>query len=154
MANKKQPNASIVNRRARYDYELIDELVAGIALTGPEVRAVRDGRAHLKGAFATIRAGELWLNNASLSVRLSSKGQNDVAVDTRARKLLVHKTQLQQLEAAKQAGLTIVPLRLLTQGRFIKVVLSTAKGKKNYDKRETIKRRDQDREARASIKRA
>ena len=139
--------ASIENRRARFDYELRDEIVAGIVLTGPEVRAVRDNRAHLKGAFATIKDGELWLNNASLSVRLNHKGENDITVDTRPRKLLVHRRQISELEAAKATGLTIVPIRMLSNSRFIKVVLATAKGKKHYDKRETIKRRDTERES-------
>jgi SsrA-binding protein len=153
MKKPKHKPAAIENRRARFDYELRDELVAGLVLTGPEVRAVRDNRAHLKGAFATIREDELWLNNASLSVRLNAKGTSDIAVDTRPRKLLVHKKQLKELEAAKASGLTIVPVRMLNSGRFIKVVLATAKGKKQYDKRETIKRRDTDRETARQLKR-
>lgn len=154
MAKKGQSKApTIVNRRARFDYELKDDIIAGIVLTGPEVRAIRDGRAHLKGAFATIRSGELWLHNASLSVRTTGKGIDEVAVDTRARKLLVHKKEIDQLDQAKQSGLTIVPLKILTEGRFIKVVIAAAKGKKTYDKRETIKRREQDRESRRQIKR-
>ena len=145
--------SAIVNRRARFDYELRDELVAGIVLTGPGVGAVRDNRAHLKGAFATIKNGELWLNNASLSVRLNKKGENDITVDTRPRKLLAKKKQIKELKAAKAAGLTIVPLRMLTNSRFIKVVLATAKGKKLYDKRESIKRRDTERETARQMKR-
>jgi SsrA-binding protein len=153
MAKKKTPTApAIVNRRARFDYELQDELVAGISLTGPEVRAIRDNRAHLKGAFVTIRDGELWLNNASLSVK-PVNGQSEVAVDTSPRKLLAHRKQIEALTVAKQSGLTIVPTRMLTQGRYIKVVIAAAKGKKNYDKRETIKRRDTDRETSREIKR-
>lgn len=145
---------TIENRRVRFDYDLRDELVAGIVLTGAEVRAIRDNRAHLKGSFATIKDGELWLNNASLSVRLNTKGENDITVDTRPRKLLVKKKQIGELEAAKSSGLTIVPVRLLSSGRFIKVVLATAKGKKNYDKRESIKRRDTQRETDRQLKRS
>ncbi|PLS81438.1 SsrA-binding protein SmpB [Candidatus Saccharibacteria bacterium] len=153
MAKKgQQKTPSIVNRRARFDYELKDDIVAGVVLTGPEVRAIRDGRAHLKGAFVTIKGDELWLHNASLSVRLTGQGENETAVDTRARKLLAHRREIEQLEQAKQAGLTIVPLKMLTDGRFIKVVIAAAKGKKNYDKRETIKRREQERESRRQIK--
>lgn len=148
------PPASIENRRVRFDYELRDEIVAGIALTGPEVRAIRDNRAHLKGAFATIKDNELWLNNASLSVRLTKKGENDITVDTRPRKLLVKKKQIGELEAARASGLTIVPVRVLSGNRFIKIVLATAKGKKRYDKRESIKRRDTERDTARQLKKA
>lgn len=156
MAHKKktspQPKA-VLNRRARFDYALGEEIVAGLELTGPEVRAARDGHVQLKGAFVTIRNGELWLNNASFSVKLTQKGQNDArTVDTRARKLLIKRSQIDQLEAAKQKGMTIVPLKLLTAGRFIKVVIALGKGKKLYDKRETIKRRDIDREHKRMVR--
>jgi SsrA-binding protein len=156
MAHKKktspQPKA-VLNRRARFDYALGEEIVAGLELTGPEVRAARDGHVQLKGAFVTIRNDELWLNNASFSVKLTQKGQNDArTVDTRARKLLIKRSQIDQLEAAKQKGMTIVPLKLLTAGRFIKVVIALGKGKKLYDKRETIKRRDIDREHKRMVR--
>lgn len=146
------PPASIVNRRARFDYELKDELSVGISLNGPEVRAIRDNRAHLKGSFVTIKNGELWLHNASLSVKLQKTGQNEVAVDTSPRKLLAHRKEIAALDTAKQTGMTIVPVKILAQGRYIKVVIALAKGKKNYDKRETIKRREQERESRRQIK--
>lgn len=152
---KKKPVAvaSIVNRRARFDYELGKELVVGISLSGPEVRAIRDNRAHLKGAFVTIKGDELWLHNASLSIRLQKSGENEVAVDTSPRKLLAHRDEIESLAAVKQTGMTIIPVKILTSGRYIKVVIALAKGKKNYDKRETIKRREQEREAQRSIKR-
>ena len=156
MATKKKPTTNpkaVLNRRARFDYALGEELVAGLELTGPEVRAARDGHVQLKGAFVTIREGELWLNNASFSVTLNHKGQNDArTVDTRARKLLIKRKQLDELEAAKQKGMTIVPTKLLTAGRFIKVVIALGKGKNNYEKRETIKRRDIDREQKRMMK--
>jgi SsrA-binding protein len=142
----KKPSA-IVNRRASFDYALDDELVAGIALTGREVRAARDGRVQLKGSFVTIRNHELWLNNASFSLSLNSKGVGETTVDTSPRKLLASRRQIDELEDRKQQGMTIVPLRLLTQGRFIKLVIALGKGKKNYDKRQAIKRRDQERDA-------
>lgn len=149
---KKTSPQTVVNRRARFDYELGDEFVAGLVLSGPEVRAIRDGRAQLKGAFVTIKDGELWLNNTSLSVRPTVPGTESV-VDTTPRKLLVHKKQFDILVTAKQAGNTIVPTKILPTGHYIKVVIAIAKGKKNYDKRETIKRREQEREAKRSIKR-
>jgi len=148
----KQPQA-VLNRRARFDYELGDELVAGLSLTGPEVRAARDGHVQLKGAFVTVRDNELWLNNASFSIRLQQKGEPGArAIDTSPKKLLVSRKQLDQLAARKKDGLTIVPTKLITTGRYIKLVIALGKGKKKYDKRETMKRRDQSREAARAIK--
>lgn len=153
---KKKPTTSrsIVNRRARFDYELGDEIVAGLELTGPEVRAARENHVQLKGAFVTIRAGELWLNNASFSLRLNERGStNQKTVDTSPKKLLIKRKEIEQLAAKKQQGMTIVPTKLLTSGRYIKLVIALGKGKKTYDKRETIKRRDQDRDAKRDISR-
>lgn len=126
--------------------------MAGLVLTGMEVRAAREGHVQLKGAFVSMRNGELWLNNASFSLRLNVRGQvNTRSIDTSARKLLVSKRQLARFSEAKKQGMTIVPTKLLTNGKFIKVVIALAKGKKTYDKRETIKRRDQDRETRRQL---
>jgi len=156
MAQKKkaqiQPK-SIVNRRASFDYALDEDLVVGIALTGPETRAARDGHIQLKGSFVSIREGELWLNNASFSLKLNKRGEPGArSIDTSPRKLLAKRKQIDDLAARKQAGMSIVPTKLLIAGRFIKVVIALGKGKKNYDKRETLKRRDQEREAQAAIK--
>ncbi len=148
---KKSTNA-ITNRRARFDYVLGDELSVGIALTGPEVRSARDGHIQLKGSFVTINKNELWLNNASFSLRLNQKGTTDRTIDTSPRKLLAHRKQIEALQAQKKAGMTIVPLKLLNKGRHIKLIIAIGKGKKNYDKRETLKRRDQDREAQKALK--
>lgn len=140
--------SSIVNRRARFDYQLGEEIVAGIVLTGPEVRAAREGHVQLKGSFVSVKDNELWLNNASFSLRLNVRGQTESrTVDTSARKLLASRKQIDQLVAAKNQGMTIVPTKLLNGGRFIKVVIALAKGKKLYDKRESLKRRDQERDA-------
>ena len=145
---KRATPSPIVHRRVRFDYELGEEIIAGLVLTGPEVRAAREGHVQLRGAFVSLRNGELWLNNASFSLRLNVRGEaNARSVDTSARKLLVSRKQIDRFTAAKQQGMTIVPTKLLTQGKFIKVVIALAKGKKRYDKRETIKRRDQDRDA-------
>jgi len=155
MAQKKKPSntpKAVLNRRARFDYELGDELVAGIALTGPEVRAARDGHIQLKGSFVTIKNDELWLNNASFSMRLNERGRVGArTIDTSPRKLLASRKQIDTLAAERQSGMTIVPIKLLTTGRFIKVVIALGKGKKRYDKRETIKRRDQDRDAKRTL---
>lgn len=157
MTRKKKPaqkSHAVVNRRASFDYTLGDELVVGLALTGLETRAARDSHVQLKGSFVTIRNGELWLNNASFSVKLNQRGQvNASTVDTSPRKLLARRKQIDELADRKQAGMTIVPLRLLTSGNHIKLVIALGKGKKTYDKRETLKRRDQEREAARSIQR-
>lgn len=155
MATKKKKDAkpkAILNRRASFDYALDDELVTGIVLNGREARAARDGRVQLKGAFVTIRNNELWLNNASFSLKLNSKGINETTVDTTARKLLASRKQIDELAARKQDGMSIVPLKLLTQGRYIKLVIALGKGKKNYDKRQAIKKRDQERDTQRSLK--
>lgn len=145
--NKKPSTGAIVNRRARFDYELGDDLIVGMELTGLEVRAARDGNIQLRGSFVTIRNDELWLNNASFSLRLNERGQsNSRTVDTEPRKLLAKRKQIDELANKKQSGMTIVPTKLLTKGRYIKLVIALGKGKKLYDKRETIKRRDIDRE--------
>ena len=150
---KKQAPGGLVNRRARFDYELGDELVAGLELTGPEVRAARDGHVQLKGSFVSLKDNELWLNNTSFSVRLNEKGQTNArSVDTRPRRLLASRKQIDAFATEKQKGMTIVPTKLLTSGRYIKVVIALGKGKKRYDKRETIKRRDQDREAKRQVR--
>lgn len=151
--SKKQPQNSVVNRRARFDYALDDEIVAGLSLTGQEVRAARDGHVQLKGSFVSLKNNELWLNNASFSLKLNERGQSNVrTVDTQPRKLLASRKQIDAFAARKQQGMTIVPTKLLTGGRFIKLVIALGKGKKNYDKRETIKRRDQDRDTKRALK--
>lgn len=146
---KKKPvqPADIVNRRARYDYELGDELVVGLSLNGREVRAARLGHVQLKGSYVNVKSGELWLNNASFSVVNNEKGTTNArTVDDTPRKLLAKKREIDQLEDAKKQGMTIVPTKLLNQGRYIKLVIALGKGKKNYDKRQAIKKRDQDRD--------
>jgi len=147
-AKKKKPTkvGAIVNRRASFDYALDEELITGIVLTGREVRAARTGRVQLKGSFVTIRNNELWLNNSSFSIVLNSKTDGGTSVDTSPRKLLASRKQIDELDDRKQSGMSIVPLKLLTHGNHIKLVIALGKGKKNYDKRNTIKLRDQERD--------
>lgn len=156
MAQKKKVKLkpkSIVNRRASFDYSLDEDLVVGIALTGPETRAARDGHIQLKGSFVSIKNGELWLNNASFSLKINDRNQVGArSIDTSPRKLLAKRKQIDDLAARKQSGMSIVPTKLLTAGRFIKLVIALGKGKKNYDKRETLKRRDQERDASRAMK--
>ena len=150
---KKSPAKAILNRRARFDYALDDEIIVGLSLTGLEVRAARDGHVQLRGSFVTIKDNELWLNNASFSLRLNERGNPGArSIDTSPRKLLAHRKQIDQLSAQKKNGQSIVPLRLLTNGRFIKLVIALGTGKKRYDKRETIKRRDHERDTKRLLK--
>ncbi|MEO7905148.1 MAG: SsrA-binding protein, partial [Candidatus Saccharimonadales bacterium] len=111
MATKKKPATApkaIVNRRARFDYEIGEEIVAGMVLTGPEVRAARDGHVQLKGSFVTIRNNELWLNNASFSLKLHQKNQENArTIDTEPRKLLASRKQIDNLVAHKTRGMSI-----------------------------------------------
>jgi SsrA-binding protein len=152
MAKKKTTDAVIQNRRARYDYALGDEFSVGIALTGQEVKAARSGHVSLKGSYVTLKGGELWLTNASFSVLHSEPGASSRSIETGPRKLLAKKREIAELQAAKDQGLTIVPLSMTTKTRFIKIKIATAKGKKNYDKRETLKRKDAERQARVAMK--
>lgn len=131
MKKQKTGDMVTVNRRAHYDYQLGDELVAGMSLTGDEVRSIRDHHVQLKGSFVTIKNDELWLNNLTLG-----------ADTARNIKLLATRKQISALAREKVAGSTIVPVKLLGGDRHIKLVIAVGKGKKKYDKRETIKKRD------------
>lgn len=147
--SKKQTN-TISNRRARYDYELGDSLIAGISLTGKETKSLRLGHGHLRGAYVTVKNGELWLINATIT---SSPGFSIEAEEqTRPRKLLVKKRELDSLLKSKDEGRTIVPLEILNKGRYIKIRISAGKGKKRYDKRQVIKKRDETRQAARELK--
>lgn len=146
MAKKKHNGpAKITNRRASYDYELGDSYVVGIALTGAEVKALRMGHGQLRGAYATIKDNELWLINAQIvgsnSAPISEQHQ------TRSRKLLAKRREIDRIIASKNQGLTIVPTELITTGRFIKLRLALGRGKKLYDKRQTIKKREAQRQS-------
>jgi SsrA-binding protein len=143
---KKKPNQPkrISNRRARHDYELGDSLVVGLELSGAETKALRMGHGQLRGAYVTVKQDELFLINATISGTSGIPiGESD---QTRARKLLAKRREIKALIAAKQQGKTIVPLEVLTGGRYIKLRISVGKGKKHYDKRQTLKARDQQRD--------
>jgi SsrA-binding protein len=135
MKKPKPQTPVVVNRRARFDYELGDDLTVGMALAGPEVRLVRDNHAQLRGSYVAIRDDELWLYGLTLG-----------AESARNIKLLATKRQIAALSREKQNGLTIVPVKLLPAGRHIKLVIAVARGKKKYDKRLSIKKRDLSRE--------
>jgi len=148
---KKKTNApkAIQNKRARFDYELGDSLVVGVELTGAETKSLRLGHGQLRAAYVTVKDDELYLIGATIN------GTNGVPVEDpgRTRKLLAKRKEIDALIAAKGQGRTIVPLELLTRTRFIKLRIAIGKGKRHYDKRETIKRRDQERINAAELKR-
>ena len=133
----KSSNPVVVNRRAHYDYHLGDDLEVGLCLTGDQVRLIRDHHAQIRSSYITIRRNELWLVGLTLGA--------ETAVDI---KLLATKKQIASLLRQKSQGFTIVPTKLLPNKRHIKLVIAVGKGKKNYDKRQTIKHRDLDRESR------
>jgi SsrA-binding protein len=153
MAKKKRTqDKTIRNRRAIFDYELGDGLVVGIELSGRETKALRMGQGSLKGAYVTVKNDELYLLNALVGEVPGIQLTPDEK--TRTRKLLAKRREIDAFIAAKQQGRTIVPLEILTRGRFIKLRISVGKGKKTWDKRQTIKKREETRQARAAIKNA
>lgn len=151
MAKKKPTQSKVIsNRRARHDYALDDSLLVGIVLTGAETKALRHGHGQLRGAYVTIKDDELFLINATISAMPGI--QIEETSMTRTRKLLAKRKEIDKLIEFKHQGQTIVPLEILTKGRYIKVRIAAGRGKKLYDKRQTLKARDQTREARAAIK--
>jgi SsrA-binding protein len=149
---KKKPNQpkTITNRRARHDYELGDSIVVGLELTGRETKSLRMGHGHLRGAYVTMKDGELYLINATIA------GTTGIPIadteQTRSRRLLAKRREINALVEAKQQGKTIVPLEILTNGRYIKLRIAVGRGKKQYDKRQTLKARDDSRRAAAALK--
>jgi SsrA-binding protein len=150
---KKQSGEKLVasNKKAYHDYSVLEKLEAGIALLGTEVKSIREGRINLKDSYAMIRNGEAFLLNCHISPY--SHGNRENHDPTRARKLLLHHKEIRKLIGKTQEkGLALVPLRVyLTRGR-IKVELGVARGKKEYDKRETERRKEVDRETRSALK--
>lgn len=137
-------NKGLQNRRARYDFDLGDSLVVGIELSGAETKALRMGRGQLQGSYVSVVGGELFLVGAKIFG--TNSGPIDEQNQIRNRKLLAKKREIEKLIAGKQQGLTIVPTELITKGRYIKLKINLAKGKKRHDKRELIKKRDTQRD--------
>ena len=136
------------NRQAFHEYFIEERLEAGIVLQGTEVKSLRQGRANLKDSYGLIRKGEVWLLNCHISPY--SHGNLNNHDPLRERKLLLHQGEILRLDRRRRlSGLTLIPLRLYLKRGRVKVELAMARGKKLYDKRESIKRRDQDREARS-----
>jgi SsrA-binding protein len=139
------------NREAYHNFHIMETVECGIALTGTEVKSVREGRCNLKDSYGQIRQGEAWLLNAHISPYTHGNRENHEP--TRTRKLLLHKKEIDKLQGkAQEKGLTLVPTKMYLKNGRVKIELAVAKGKKLYDKRETEKRREADREARAVMK--
>jgi SsrA-binding protein len=143
MAKKKPANSPVItdNRRARFDYEVLEKIEAGIILTGTEVKALREGQGQLTDAYATFKDGEMWLLNAHIPEY--SHGNQLNHQPRRTRKLLLHKAEIMRLKMQREKEqLTIVPLRLYWAKGKVKVELAVARGKKLHDKRQASKDRD------------
>ena len=141
----------ILNRKANFDYAIEDTYEAGIALKGTEVKSIRNGKANIKDSYAIVRNDEMFLINTHIS--LYEEGNNFNHEETRTRKLLLHKKEILKLKnKVEMEGYTLIPLKIYFVKQRVKVLIGLAKGKKNYDKRETIKKRDVEREIRKTIK--
>lgn len=154
MAAKKKssPNTIALNRKARFDYFIEQEFEAGVALEGWEVKSLRAGRAQLKESYVTVLHGELFLIGAHFSP-LNSTSTHVTADPVRSRKLLLHKKEIGHLiGASERAGYTIVPLSLYWKHGRVKAKIALARGKKQYDKRHTIKAREWERDKRRLLK--
>ncbi len=141
----------INNRKARYDYEILDTYEAGIVLTGTEIKSIRNGNANLKDSYAIYKNGEIFLLGMHISPY--KEGNQFNHDELRTRKLLLHKKEILKIrDALELNGYTLVPIKLYFNRNKAKLLLGIAKGKKSFDKRESIKKRDMDREIRREYK--
>jgi SsrA-binding protein len=139
------------NRKAFHDYHILETFEAGIVLVGTEVKSIREGSANLRDSFARVEDGEVWLYNVHINP-YSHRGYSDHE-PTRRRKLLLHRQEIRKLIGKTvEKGLTLVPTRLYFKNGHVKVALALARGKQAHDKRETVKRREAERETRAAVK--
>jgi SsrA-binding protein len=132
------------NRRAKFDYDLKESLIAGIALSGAEVKSTKSGHISLKGSFVNLNRGELYLVNAHITPYKYASDKN--ADPTRSRKLLVHKKELARLTGLKLAGMSLVPTAVGLQRSLIKIEIGIGRGRKKFDKREVAKKRQAERD--------
>lgn len=141
----------IKNKKAYFDYEILEEIECGIVLTGTEIKSIRNSNVNLKDSYAIVRNGEIYLLNMHISEYKEGNIFNHN--ETRTRKLLLHKKEILKLrDKIELNGNTLVPLKLYFKGNKVKILLGLAKGKKTYDKRETIKERDINREIKKELK--
>lgn len=149
-AKKPATEKAIRNKRAKFDYELGDSYVVGIVLNGRETKSLRLGHAQLQSAYVTVKDNELYLINASIH------GTTGIPIDdsdvTKTRKLLAKRKEIDAMIAAKKQGKTIVPLDILIKGKFIKLRIALGTGKREYDKRKTLKARDASRDIKRAIR--
>ena len=145
-------NEISANRRAYFDYEILETYEAGVALLGHEVKSIKTGHINLAGSYAVIRNNEAWLLNATVSPYQGKNTSPDYD-PTRSRQLLLHKSEIKELiGATAKKGLTIVPLRVYTKRNRVKILIGLARHKKKGDKREVIKKRETEREIRRTLK--
>ena len=141
-----------VNRKARFSYEFLDQFEGGLALTGAEVKAAKKGSIDMKGSYLSIEQGELWVKNMHIG-KYGPAGPQPDYNPLRTRKVLVHRKELKLLQEKSQSdGLTIVPVRVYTKGDLVKIEFAVARGKKNYEKRDSIKKRDVERRMKEEMK--
>lgn len=139
------------NRKARHEYEILDTFEAGLVLKGPEVKSVRDGKVGFQDAFGRIENGEVWLYSLYIAPYEPASRENQEP--ERTRKLLLRRNEIEQLRGSvEEKGLTLIPLSLYFRNGWAKVELALARGKKLYDKREKLKRRVQEKEARQAMR--
>ena len=153
MAKKEDTDRQIIatNRRARHDYEVLDTTEAGIALIGPEVKSLRDGKANLGDGYAHFRRGEMWLANVHIGAY--EKAWRENAEPRRERKLLLHRAEIQRLAVkVAEKGLTLIPLRLYFKSGRAKVEIGLCRGKQRHDKREAIRQRENDRDLQRTMR--
>ncbi len=141
----------VLNRQARFNYEILEKVEAGISLVGTEVKSIREGKANIKEAYADIRGGEAWLIGAHINPY--SHGNITNHDPLRERKLLLNAREIDRLQGKiMEKGLTLIPLRLYLKGRLVKLELGVGRGKKLVDKREDLKKKDQEREVQRALK--
>ncbi len=150
---REQPGEKVlsVNRQASHNYHLQERFEAGLVLTGTEVKSARDGRVNLRDSYANLKDGEVWLLNCHISPY--SHGNIYNHEPTRSRKLLLHKEEIRRLIGkVRERGFTLIPTRMYLKNGRVKVELALAKGKRQYDKRETERRREAEKEARQAVR--
>ena len=151
MAKKNQSQTKkITNKRAKFDYDLGDSFVAGLVLSGVETKSLRMGHGHLKGSYITVKDNELYLLNATITGFLGAKLED--SDQTRSRKLLMKRREIDNLIEAKNQGKSIIPIELLTSGRYLKIRIGVGVGRRKYDKRQVLKQRDEYRDIQRMVR--
>ena len=151
MAKKRSPDTIVVNRRARFDYDITETVEAGLVLTGTEVKSLRAGKASLAEAFATVRRGEVWLVQAHIpEYAFGNRANHD---PTRQRKLLLHRHEIEQMtEFTQEQGRTLVPMKLYWKDGNAKLLVGLGRGKARHDKRQDLARKDAQRQIERALK--